>query len=88
MHEVLIIKPVIPQNINHQFVGREILGSIEFIHQLMSHFDQPGFAAVIFYYPITDMTHRAYGKNNLKLRIEIEETVKRFIQYGQHFVDG
>ena len=79
MNQVNIIKTIITQNVDDEFISGKIIYPVEFIYEMMYHFNQPGFTSVIFCDTIADMTHRAYCKNNFQRGIEPEQLVNTII---------
>src|SRR5580692_8282490 len=82
MNHIYIIKPVIPQNIDHEFIGWKIMNMIKFICQVMNRFYQSCLAAVIVYETVPDMANGANRKDNLNLRIELEQLMDAVIKAG------
>ena len=67
MHQVFGIEPVIPQVIDHQFVGWELKQLVKLVHQVMHSRNQHSLAAVVFHHTFPQVPHRTDGKNDLQL---------------------
>ncbi len=85
MDQVNIIKPVIPQHIDHQFIGREIETMFVLLNERMYCFYQPGLAPVILHYPVADMPYRADGKNEFQFFVESVQPFEAII-HTLHYI--
>jgi len=70
VHKVNIVIPVIAEYIYYQLISGEIMCLLVLCADMMHILYQPGFAAVIIYNAIADMSYRADGKKELNVGID------------------
>src|SRR5436190_12376863 len=88
MDKVCIIKTVISQYIDDQFISGKIIQLFVFVNEMMNSLDQPRLAPVIIYYPIADMSYGTNSKNYIEAWIKLKQLFKRLIKVGNYFFDG
>jgi hypothetical protein len=67
MDKVGIIKAVVSQYINDQFIGGKIVQLFVFVNEMMNSFDQSCLAPLLSTAPSPDMPYRADGKNYVQV---------------------
>lgn len=88
MGHIDIVEAIIAKHIYHQFIGGEIEKVVEFVHQVVHHFQQAGLAAVVIDHAVTKVADGRYGVNDLYILIEITYLVQGIVQHGFGFFDG
>ena len=88
MSKINIVKPVITQHIDHEFVSRENNNLSNLLTRWCTDSISLAFAAIIFHNTIAQMAHRAYGKYNAECGIEMKQLVNGCIDRCNGFFNA
>ena len=79
MYQVFGKKAVVSQIVNYKLIRWKIIAVVACFYNFMYRLNQHRFTSVILYSAFPQVPHRAYGKNNLQLRVELRQLLKQLL---------